>query len=224
MSAELRALAEAATPGPWAWCGGNGLEGGEHLGDDVIYSRVECISYCYGGSARLDISDADRAFIAAANPVAVVALLDLLAATERVRDGIADTALEYRNAIDAQERTIDALRAEVEVLRQQAAIGAKVQEMADEPLRPRSAREASNAYLYGWADAINAALAAASVPEEPPAWRDPTHGRIDRDIQEYVDEMNPTGVAQRVAIENTLQSKRDRGLMPAAASVPEEGR
>lgn len=44
-------------------------------------------------------------------------------------------------------------------------------------------------------------------------WHDPTHGRIDRDIQDKVEDwFGPDlGVAQRVAIENTLQNRRDRG-------------
>jgi hypothetical protein len=43
-------------------------------------------------------------------------------------------------------------------------------------------------------------------------WYDPTHGRIDRDIQEYVDEVfQPIDVGQRVALENTLQARRDAG-------------
>ena len=38
---------------------------------------------------------------------------------------------------------------------------------------------------------------------------DPTHGRIDKDIQDQVDEMDPESLGQRVAIENTLQDRRD---------------
>lgn len=44
---------------------------------------------------------------------------------------------------------------------------------------------------------------------------DPSHGRIDRDIQDQVDEMNPTSLGQRVAIENTLQNRRDQTSQPA---------
>lgn len=40
---------------------------------------------------------------------------------------------------------------------------------------------------------------------------DPTHGRIDRDIQEAVDAWGPKSLGQRVAIENTMQARRDRG-------------
>ena len=41
-------------------------------------------------------------------------------------------------------------------------------------------------------------------------WHDPTWGRIDRDVQEYVNRMEPESIGQRVAIENTLQNKRNR--------------
>lgn len=39
---------------------------------------------------------------------------------------------------------------------------------------------------------------------------DPTHGRIEKDIQDQVEEMRPYTLGQRVALENTLQSMRDR--------------
>jgi hypothetical protein len=48
-------------------------------------------------------------------------------------------------------------------------------------------------------------------PATPEPAADPTHGRIDLDIQDAVDEMRPTSLAQRVAIENTLQDRRRRG-------------
>jgi hypothetical protein len=40
-------------------------------------------------------------------------------------------------------------------------------------------------------------------------FRDPTYGRIDRDIQEAVDEWGPRDIGQRVAVENTLQARRE---------------
>lgn len=45
-------------------------------------------------------------------------------------------------------------------------------------------------------------------------WHDPTHGRIDRDIQDKVTARYGTGLslAQREAIEATAQYRRDRGL------------
>lgn len=53
---------------------------------------------------------------------------------------------------------------------------------------------------------------------------DPTHGRIDFDIQEHVDRMQEADgviypIAQRCAIENTLQDRRDRGRMPDHLAV-----
>lgn len=41
-------------------------------------------------------------------------------------------------------------------------------------------------------------------------WHDPTYGRIDRDILEQVDAMNPSSLGQRAAIEETLQNRRNR--------------
>lgn len=41
-------------------------------------------------------------------------------------------------------------------------------------------------------------------------WHDPTYGRIDRDIQQLVDEMHPRSLGSRVAMENTLQQRRDQ--------------
>lgn len=45
-------------------------------------------------------------------------------------------------------------------------------------------------------------------------WHDPTHGQVDRDIQDKVTERygNDLPLAQRAAIESTLQGRRDQGL------------
>lgn len=40
--------------------------------------------------------------------------------------------------------------------------------------------------------------------------RDPTHGRIDFDIQDRVEAMQPKSLGQRVALENGMQQLRDR--------------
>lgn len=42
-----------------------------------------------------------------------------------------------------------------------------------------------------------------------PVRRDPTYGKIDRDIQWSVDDMRPVSLGQRVALEDTLQNKRN---------------
>lgn len=59
-----------------------------------------------------------------------------------------------------------------------------------------------------WAEAMDRARMLAGMPRAP---HDPTHGRIDRDIQAAVHAMGPDSLGQRVALENTLQAKRDRG-------------
>ena len=85
--AELRRLAEAATPGPWY------LDGPWWYGDD---DSAYCIStaedagriavtiapprYIFGGER--EVRDANARFIAAANPAVVLALLDKLDAAE----------------------------------------------------------------------------------------------------------------------------------------------
>lgn len=59
--------------------------------------------------------------------------------------------------------------------------------------------------IPGWEDAGD--LSGGGV------FHDPTHGRIDRDIQQAVEDMHPKSLGQRVAIENTLQRRRDDGLV-----------
>ena len=89
--AELRRLAEAATPGPWY------LDGPWWYGDD---DSAYCIStaedagriavtiapprYIFGGER--EVRDANARFIAAANPAAVLGLLDHLAHMTEARD------------------------------------------------------------------------------------------------------------------------------------------
>jgi hypothetical protein len=75
--AEARALAAAATPGPWRWTQ-RGIDGGENFWTDVIVpGRVECMAYCYGGSStfEMDNEQDDAEFIAAARSL-VPALCD----------------------------------------------------------------------------------------------------------------------------------------------------
>ena len=81
--AELRRLAEAATPGPWE---SDGLEVCQHWSlpepwHAVVNAEISCGPYCYGGSVRPIERDADAAYIAALSPAVVLALLD--AAAER---------------------------------------------------------------------------------------------------------------------------------------------
>ena len=47
------------------------------------------------------------------------------------------------------------------------------------------------------------------TPDEP--WHDPTHGQIDHDIQNHVNNLEPGTLGQRAALEHTLQRLRDSG-------------
>lgn len=91
MTEDLRALAEAATPGPWT--------------DEVPGMIHQSSTPGYIGTAE---HPEDRAFIAAANPTAVLALLDRVeaaeAAVERVRAladswPVGDNGQDYRLAV-----------------------------------------------------------------------------------------------------------------------------
>jgi hypothetical protein len=85
---ELRALAAAATRGPWQWhC--------ELLGftSDVGSVAFGCV-LDNGGDAGIEISDADAAFVEAANPAAVLELLDEI---ERAQDLVEDVDVMASN-------------------------------------------------------------------------------------------------------------------------------
>lgn len=72
------------------------------------------------------------------------------------------------------------------------------------------------------ADLARAAMLAGSGPVATPTVPDdPTHGRIDTDIQRAVDAMDPKSIGQRVAMEHTLQARRD-AASPVPAEQPEE--
>ena len=134
--AELRRLAEAATPGPWdyyrphpnyrAYAVDRVMPGG-HLGEDVATTGDVC-------------AEENGAYIAAANPAAVLGLLDRLAHMTEARD----------NARAEVER----LTAMVEAVREYAA--ARQANIDHGPLL--SARKAAH-------DALLAALA--RLDEEP---------------------------------------------------------
>ncbi len=56
------------TPGPWEWIG-ESLERDQSNGGpfiDPMELEVECGAYCLGGTAKLNLSEPDRALIAAA--------------------------------------------------------------------------------------------------------------------------------------------------------------
>ena len=84
--AELRRLAEAATPGPWEAFGAvDGRRGERWLG---VTTDMRATESARAGDvfAAQDCTRQDALFIAAANPAAVLALLDHLAHMREARD------------------------------------------------------------------------------------------------------------------------------------------
>lgn len=67
--------------------------------------------------------------------------------------------------------------------------------------------------------AVHTIAHAASIDHNDVALSDPTHGQIDEDIQTYVAEMEPASLGQRVAIQRTLQDKREDGDLVLGVNV-----
>lgn len=119
---DLRALAEAATPGPWE-------SFHDRIAPDtavVTAEHDESLAVCEH-EHEPQFRDADAAFIAAANPTAVLALLDevdrlradITAAEQRGREDNADHGMCYvygSKALEAKLGELDALRAAVDLL------------------------------------------------------------------------------------------------------------
>ncbi len=83
---ELRRLAEAATPGPWEEIGGEITQYWTRPEPwlDIVSTKVTCSPYCHGGTAAGVERTEDAEFIAAANPAAVLGLLDQLDAARQL--------------------------------------------------------------------------------------------------------------------------------------------
>ena len=82
---ELKRLAEAATPGPWKWLSDellNELDMPALISDGVLVCDFGNEEQYYPTEGTPP-SEADAAYIAAANPATMVALLDRLAAAEK---------------------------------------------------------------------------------------------------------------------------------------------
>lgn len=95
-----RRLLDAATPGPWEWDGRDLC----NRYDTVIEPTVECSHYCYGGTPRLGLNDADAALIAAAPDLAHT-VIHLAAEVERLRQWKA----EATEVIESWELVYEAL-------------------------------------------------------------------------------------------------------------------
>ena len=149
---ELKRLAEAATAGPWSMCGeADGSQGfeiiqdiwnehGTHTGKDVVVYEWSDESDPLGVIHR-----ADAEFIAAANPVAVLALIAdsnrleseavyAAAGFNAAREEIAKIHAEVaglRTGYEAYERVNAELKAEVEGLRATADLQKLLPEVSD---------------------------------------------------------------------------------------------
>ena len=109
--AELRRLAEAATPGPWEAFGAvDGRRGERWLG---VTTDMRAIESARAGDvfAAQDCTRQDALFIAAANPAAVLALLDerdaLAAKVERVRALATEWATQPNDYDEDTEQQIE---------------------------------------------------------------------------------------------------------------------
>lgn len=78
---ELRSIALAATPGPWNWVGD--LSMNEASLESPSEEGYVLSAYGLHTEGFVDVGESDAAFIAAANPATVLALLDRLEAAER---------------------------------------------------------------------------------------------------------------------------------------------
>ena len=147
---ELRRLAQAATPGPWA-------SQGRYIGTPRHMSYIGEVRDQCGNWSDTEKSRADSAFIAAANPAAINDLLDRLEAAEK------DIALK--------ERIIDSLGSELNaVANERDDLLARIREMErQEPVAwlhetRRDSDVVTNAVKHVWGKAVVGSLAAYSIP------------------------------------------------------------
>ena len=139
--AEIRALADAATPGDWTvYAPTYGPITIETDRTEVIApDSVHCMAYCYGGSSSYTLSAADAAFIAVSR-TAIPEMLDEIdhlyfLLSESQTD--LDNEREFRDADDQiAEMRADVLREEWQIARAErdalAAKVARVEALAEE--------------------------------------------------------------------------------------------
>jgi len=88
--AAIQERVDKATPGPWELAAnGPWIGAGDYAYDEVLApAQVQCMAYCYGGSSQIEISEADREFIASARtdiPALLAALKEAEAERDRLR-------------------------------------------------------------------------------------------------------------------------------------------
>lgn len=106
----IEARANAATEGPWWRREGHAEIDGQNYAEVLIPGRVECGSYCYGGTSTIegDRLDADLAFIAHARADVPA----LVAEVRRLREEAEVDAGLIRSIIAAREHVERTLTAE----------------------------------------------------------------------------------------------------------------
>lgn len=112
---ELRRLAQAATPGPW-------VSKGRYIGTPRHMSYIGEVRDQCGNWSDTEKSRADAAFIAAANPAAIIELISRFEAVESDaihQKALADSALRVA---EGWERRCDALRAKIAQMERQVPI------------------------------------------------------------------------------------------------------
>ena len=145
MTADLRRLAEQTTPGPWVT--GRIRKHGWTV-DGPVVTRTVLAEL----SALND--EANAAYIAAANPQAILALLDERDALEAHRDALAEANSQAIHRWDEQERRVAALE---EVVRRFLSLEVRDTRRGSLPLRADS--------FAGIAEEARALLAAIAQPE-----------------------------------------------------------
>lgn len=112
--AELRRLAEAATPGPWeAFGAADGRRGERWLG---VTTDMRATESARAGDvfAAQDCTRQDALFIAAANPAAVLGLLDHLAHMREARDNARAEVERLTALVDAVREYAAARQANID--------------------------------------------------------------------------------------------------------------
>lgn len=158
---ELRALALAATPGPWT-------KARSRYGDTLIVTAIEgraSETLAFQAAENENIEN-DAAYISAANPATVLALLDELDAVEQQRNELALTVREWLEKTEWVQQTCvpaelgkhraDVLRARIDSLYGEILMMRDVLKEAYEVI---ATIDDESEMLYGLRNAISHAIA-----------------------------------------------------------------
>lgn len=107
--AELKGLAEKATPGPWKLLRPSvGIDSNWHVTDE----GDTCVMHCYGFAHAVDsVSQANAAYISAANPTVVLALLTKIKELESQKTALVEVwESSKREKLQEQKRLDWALK------------------------------------------------------------------------------------------------------------------